>query len=242
MCHSAWWERWVDRDRLLEKLREKDELIVELKKALLEKDQHVCRLETALAQQDRSLEAQLSELQKTAPAAPNGGLKVAPQRDQRARRLEMDPPQQNRPLPTRQPDRQKTDPAKANGGAAVQDDLPSWFQLLNMDRSVGLFADGWLSQEAWLVFAAPQSGREITLTFYLPKDDSETKELGVKPNFADAETITIDRGAPVDYTYAIPDDLQTAPTFLITAAAPEPRSRSDELRNLGVLVGKIRVQ
>ncbi len=176
---------------LLEQLRRKDELIVQLKRLVADQSATIDRLQ--------------------------------------AQGILGDPPAELPPPPV----------AAAKPSVPAAREAGRFDDWLDPVRSTGVFPDGWLAQEARLVFAAPHPNVELEFTFFLPHQDSQAKEVRVLPNFAGGRTLSIARGKPFVDSYSIPADLPIAPDFHVIAASVEQNVQ--DLRNLGVLLIKISV-
>ena len=214
---------------LLEQLRLKDELIVQLKKVVSEQSAIIDRLQVQKIRRDPPPDVP--------PQVRRGPPMDVPPHIRRDAPAEVRP-QIRRSLPADVPPQ----PAAPEKPAIVPSKQPGRFgEWLDAARSDGIFPDGWLSQEARLVFAAPHPGVEVQLTFFLPlQDDNPAKELRILPNFAQGRTLSIPRGEPFVDSYRIPADLPIAPDFHVIASTAEQNNVQD-LRNLGVLLIKISV-
>ena len=192
----------------MEKLLEKDELILELKAALLAR-------ETLIGQ----LELNISMIQELKSSQSLPGASSAPQHQ----------------------------PEFAEGAislplVAMRAETKACLRLLDIDKSTGIFADGWLAPEAELVFDSAYAGHEINLIFYLPRgENSESKPIDVLPNFADPRTFTIERGKPRSETFRVPDDMRALPRIAIDAQVPEATMTQDS-RSLGIFLIDVGVE
>jgi hypothetical protein len=99
-----------------------------------------------------------------------------------------------------------------------------------MEASAGVYSDGWLADEATLVFGG---GGEISLTFFLPPvEGGSDKRLIVHSNFGDPVALDVKRDVGVDYHLAVPPGIKRP---IVDVHCDYPEQVADD-RRLGVII------
>jgi len=113
--------------------------------------------------------------------------------------------------------------------------LANPLELLILERSTGVYDDNWLKPRTSLAISSVRGSKNITLILYLPEiPGGGPKQVRLKPNFCDAFDVEVPRGERVPVTCSIPALPNFTPRINLDTDA-EPRNNVD-LRDLGVVL------